>query len=162
MGFCRACLYALGAYAVSPELGGALVPAVLLWGYVVGLTHVARFENASVVGRTWPMLLLFLPTSFVVLVEWANRTMLEHPIPTNLVQTGAAVALSVGWALFALRTALKGGRAIGRAVVALIAGISLVDATFLAYFRFESMGALLFAFAAFALTLVLQRWVRGT
>jgi 4-hydroxybenzoate polyprenyltransferase len=162
MGFCRACLYAMGAFAVSPTIEGALIPAVLLWGYVVGLTHVARFENASAVGRTWPTLLLFLPAAFCAMAERFSRISQEYPIRTNLLHMGAVVALSVGWTLFALRNARKGGRAIGRAVVALIAGISLVDATFLIFLRPEAVGALVFALAAFVLTLVFQRWVSGT
>jgi 4-hydroxybenzoate polyprenyltransferase len=163
MGFCRACLYVMGAFAVSPTItDGALIPAVLLWGYVIGLTHVARFENASAVGRTWPTLLLFLPATMFAIFEDFSRISREYPIRTNLLHMGAVVALSVGWTIFALLTARQGGRAIGRAVVALIAGISLVDATFLVFWRPEAPGAILAALAAFALTLVLQRWVRGT
>ena len=162
MGFCRACLYAMGAYAASPTLGAALVPALLLWGYVVGLTHVARFENASAVGRTWPLLLLFAPAVFIVLSEiWGPATLAREIEPT-IVRAGVYVAVSVGWTLLALFIARKGGRAIGRAVVTLIAGISLVDAAFLAFLRPDLHDARLAALAAFALTLVFQRWVRGT
>ncbi len=162
MGFCRACLYAVGAFAVSRSIGAAFVPAFLLFGYVVGLTHVARFENASVVGRTWPMLLVFSPVGFIVLLEAITLAALGRPKGTSPALEGAVIALSVGWTLFALRTALGGGRAIGRAVVALIAGISLVDAAFLAFVRPETPGAVVATLAAFVLTLFFQRWVRGT
>lgn len=160
MGFCRACLYAIGAYAASSTMGDALVPALLLWGYVVGLTHVARFENASAVGRTWPMLLLFSPVAFVVVSEILGFATLEHR--TNLIRVMAIIALSIVYTLAALSNALKGGKSIGRAVVALIAGISLVDVAFLALLRPDADGARLAAFAAFFLTLLFQHWVRGT
>jgi 4-hydroxybenzoate polyprenyltransferase len=45
-------------------------------------------------------------------------------------------------------------------VVGLIAGIALLDATILAGFGSWTLAVL--ALAAFALTLVLQRWVSGT
>jgi 4-hydroxybenzoate polyprenyltransferase len=138
------------------------VPAVLLLGYVVGLTHVARFENASAIGRTWPMLLLFAPAAYSLFEEMRARTAIEHPFETSLLYAGVVVGIGVGWTFRAIRTALRGGKAIGSAVVALIAGISLVDAVFLAFLRPEAVGALVFALAAFVMTLVFQRWVRGT
>ena len=162
MGFCRACLYAIGAFAVSPKMGAALGPAALLLGYVVGLTHVARFENASAVGRGWPMLLLFLPATFVAVGAMGAYATFGHASGTSFALVGSVVALGVGWTFFAIRTALGGGKAIGRAVVALIAGISLVDAAFIVFFAADALGALFAALAAFGLTLVFQRWVRGT
>src|SRR5687767_9226151 len=127
MGFCRAGLYLLGAFAVGCERSVAL-PALSLLLYVVGLTHVARFENASAVGRVWPTLFLLAP-AFVV-----GSTADFSPERSDLIVIlGVVLALHVGWTLRALRIALRGGRgAIPRSVVALIAGISLVDATFVA------------------------------
>jgi 4-hydroxybenzoate polyprenyltransferase len=77
--------------------------------------------------------------------------------------TLGVVVAHVAWTLYALAIALRGGKGkIPRAVVSLIAGISLVDAAFIALARtggYQGIGA---AFAAFGLTLFLQRWVRGT
>jgi 4-hydroxybenzoate polyprenyltransferase len=157
MGFCRAGLYALGALAVAPALSrDVLLPATCLLLYVVGLTHVARFENASAVGRTWPTLFLFAPATLVaVSTDWTRD-------PGGLI----VLAAHVGWTVRALRNALRGGRgAIPRAVVALIAGISLVDASFIALGSTGELSEILpalAALAAFGLTLLFQRWVRGT
>jgi hypothetical protein len=157
MGFCRAGLYLLGAFAVGCERSVAL-PALSLLLYVVGLTHVARFESASAVGRVWPTLFLLAP-AFVV-----GSTADFSPERSDLIVIlGVVLALHVGWTLRALRIALRGGRgAIPRSVVALIAGISLVDATFVAATRGTDYGFVAMALAAFGLTLFLQRWVRGT
>jgi hypothetical protein len=159
MGFCRAGLYVLGAVAVASRIERSVaLPAVSLLLYVVGLTHVGRFENASTVGRVWPTVFLLAP-AFVVGLTTDFTPETNDPI----VILGAVLALHVGWTLHALRIALRGGRgAIPRAVVALIAGISLVDATFVAAARDTGYGFVAMALAAFGLTLFLQRWVRGT
>ena len=133
-----------------------LVPAASLLLYVVGLTHVARFENASAVGRVWPTLFVFAPTLVVVYQALFGSGVLDAPL-------AAVVVVHVGWTLRAVVIALRGGRgAIPRAVVPLIAGISLVDALFVASRAERDYQALVVAFAAFGLTLLLQRWVRGT
>src|SRR6185503_954364 len=119
MGCCRAGLYAMGALAVSSGLGEAvLLPGASLLLYVVGLTHVARFENTSAVGRTWPTLFLFAPATVVVLTaDWSR----------NLGELGVllvVLAAHVAWTARSLVIALQGGKgAIPRAVVTLIAGI---------------------------------------
>jgi 4-hydroxybenzoate polyprenyltransferase len=158
MGFCRAGLYVMGALAAgSVARGIVLLPALGLLLYVVGLTHVARFENASAVGRAWPALLLFAPLA--IIAYEANDALASREFMPTL---GVVVA-HVAWTLYALAIALRGGKGkIPRAVVSLIAGISLVDAAFIALARtggYQGIGA---AFAAFGLTLFLQRWVRGT
>jgi len=159
MGFCRAGLYAMGALAVVPFLEShVLLPALGLLLYVVGLTHVARFENASAVGRTWPTLFLFAPVAIVSIHAGVARKPLEF-----VVTLGIVVAAQVAWTLRALVIALRGGKgAIPRAVVSLIAGISLVDAAVITLARPGEYGNIVAALAAFALTLFLQRWVRGT
>lgn len=159
MGFCRAGLYAMGALAVAPFLGTyVLFPGLGLLFYVVGLTYVARFENASAVGRTWPALFLFAPLAILGLLTDVGRES-----PEFLVTLGVVVVAHIAWTLYALAIALRGGKGrIPRAVVSLIAGISLVDAAFIAVARSDGYEAVLAALAAFGLTLFLQRWVRGT
>jgi len=153
MGACRASLYVVGALAVAANLGPRVaVPALCLLAYVVGLTHVARFENASSVGRAWPLVLVFSP---LVVALNSSTTRLAEGLPLF-----ALAAFSSAWSVRALGFARRGGRQIGRAVVTLIAGISLLDAVFAA-----SRGALTLAALAafcFALTLAAQRAVRGT
>jgi 4-hydroxybenzoate polyprenyltransferase len=157
MGFCRAGLYVLGALVASGRAETeVLVPAATLLLYVVGLTHVARFENATAVGRAWPTLFVFAPTIVVVSRALFGSGVLDAPL-------AAVLLVHVGWTLRAVVIALRGGRgAIPRAVVPLIAGISLVDALFIASRAERDYQALVVAIAAFGLTLLLQRWVRGT
>ena len=158
MGFCRAGLYAMGALAVVPFLEShVLLSALGLLLYVVGLTHVARFENASAVGRTWPTLFLFAPLAVISVHAGVARK------PLEFVVTLVVVAVHVAWTLRALVIALRGGKgAIPRAVVSLIAGISLVDAAVIALARPNEYANIVAALAAFGLTLLLQPWVRGT
>jgi hypothetical protein len=154
MGLCRAGLYLLGALAAGGAVRPVLLPALSLLLYVVGLTHVARFENASAVGRAWPTAFVFAPALLVLAtLDYASAP------PLRLVLLAATLAMHVFWTLRALRFARAGGPSIGRAVVALIAGISLVDAVFI-----DSRGgggAVVAALCAFVVTLRLQRWVRG-
>jgi 4-hydroxybenzoate polyprenyltransferase len=155
MGLCRAGLYLLGAFAAGGAARPVLLPALSLLFYVVGLTHVARFENASAVGRAWPTAFVFAPALVVLATtDYGSASTLR------LVLLAMTLVVQVAWTLRALRLARAGGPAIGRSVVALIAGISLVDAAFI-----DSRGqgvAVVAALAAFGLTLRLQRWVRGT
>lgn len=148
MGLCRAGLYAMGAYAVSaspPDAVGAA--ALLLLLYVVGLTHIARFETASSVGRLWPAAFLLLPLVAAVAVR-----------PTAPVLVVGA--LFGAWTVRGIVLAARGGRSIGRGVVSLIAGIALFDA--LAALMMQNVTVSALCVAAWALTLGLQRVVSGT
>jgi hypothetical protein len=147
MGLCRAGLYALGAFAVTGRPPTAIAAAaLLLLLYVVGLTHIARFETASSVGRLWPAAFLYLPITLA----------LARPSPLTV----ATAVLFAGWTLRGIVLAARGGRQIGRGVVSLIAGIALVDAMVAA--AAGNLGVAVVAVAAWALTLGLQRWVSGT
>jgi len=148
MGLCRAGLYVMGALAVSeglsPRVGfGA---AVLLF-YVVGLTHIARFETSSSVGKAWVAMVLFAPLGLALSLG-------RHAA------LWACATLFVAWTLRGIALSRKGGRSIGLAVVSLIAGVSLVDAMLAA--ATGSLTTAVLALGAWGLTLVLQRWVRGT
>jgi 4-hydroxybenzoate polyprenyltransferase len=151
MGLCRASLYAMAALAVGGILDRAvLLPAFALLCYVLGLTHVARFETGSVVARAWPSALVLAP--FVI---GATRSF-EHGVPALL-----CWALGLIWSLWALSIALRGGPgSIPRSVVSLIAGISLVDAMFIASRGILSLVPI--ALGSFLLTFALQRRIRGT
>jgi hypothetical protein len=147
MGVCRAGLYAMGAFAVVASPARIVeLAALLLLLYVVGLTHIARFETASSVGRLWPSAFLFLPISLV----------LARPT----VPSAAAAVLFAAWTARGIALAARGGRSIGRGVVSLIAGISLFDA--LVAFSAGNLAVGAAAVAGWALTLGLQRWVSGT
>lgn len=149
MGLCRVGVYATAALAVAPRVSGSVwLGAALLAGYVVGLTHVARHEDAGQFSKWWPLAALFAPILYVL------------PGGSSLLLR----ALIGGFALWVFRALdlVRRGEpaAIKRAVVSLIAGISLLDALLLARHGHSQLALL--AVAAFGLTLVLQRRVAGT
>lgn len=158
MGLCRAGLYVMGALVVTERLGAPVVAgaaAILL--YVVGLTHLARFETASRLGRAWPVAFVFGPATLAVLES------LRDGSEQSLLSTWWAIGIwvfAVLWCAFSIRLARRGGRDIGRAVIALIAGISLADAVLMS--SVGGMTGALAATGAFLLTLLGQRVVRGT
>ncbi len=151
MGACRAGLYATSALAVSGTLGHAvLIGAASLWLYIVGLTHIARFENGTVVDRAWVAAFVLSPLAVAAPTVIARRS----------VWPALCFALLLGWCLRSMSFALRGKGQIPRAVVSLIAGASLVDALFISLH-----GAPLLVVAplgAFLLTLKWQRKIPGT
>ena len=104
MGLCRAGLYALSGLAIAGALSERLsIGAALLFAYVVGLTHVARFETGSVVERVWPSLLLLAPSLELLLRISA--------LPSSRLLFAASIWLPASaWVVYALSLALRGGR----------------------------------------------------
>jgi UbiA prenyltransferase family protein len=151
MGLCRAFVYFGAAVAVSSGLSWSVgLAGFALTAYVAGLTYAARQESLDRVGNLWPLVLLCAP---MILALPALR------------YGAAAIVIYlalIGWTAYAVyllaRRPVAG--AVPRAVGALIAGISLVDAAFLA-----GVGAIMPAFVAvagFAATVMLQRHIAGT
>ena len=150
MGACRMMVYVTAAFAVttgpSPEV---LLGGLVLLGWLIGLTYIAKQENLDRVVNLWPLAFLALP--LVV----ASLYALDDGF-ASIVWAGLFVlALS---AIHLVKRRMPGD--VGRAVVILIAGISLIDALFL--LKMGNTGASVLAIAAFALTLALQRFVPGT
>lgn len=150
MGLCRVGLYLIAAFAVvgwppAAVWSGALV----LLGYVIGLTFVAKHENESTLVRFAPLAGLVGP----LLLAWP----LTHgPLEQRLLWAGCAL-----WVRRSILLA-RGGtpRSIRAGVVSLIAGIALVDALLItSQGRFDLA---LLALAGFGATLGLQRLVSGT
>lgn len=152
MGACRAGLYLTAALAVSPRLGPVvLIGAAALWLYIVGLTHIARFETGKVVDRTWVSAFVLAPLLAAAPVIYEQRA----PLPL------LCALLLLAWSVRSIGFALRGGPGqIPRAVVSLIAGISLVDALFISLLA--EPPAVLFALACFLLTLKWQKRIPGT
>ena len=152
MGACRAGLYATASLAVAGKLGpNLLLGAGALWLYIVGLTHVARFENGKALERAWVAAFVLSPLAAALPGLLAEPRLLP----------ALCFLLLLGWCLRSLSFALKGGPGqIPRAVVTLIAGASLVDALFISLYG-QPFGVLA-AFAAFLLTLRWQRRIAGT
>jgi 4-hydroxybenzoate polyprenyltransferase len=151
MGLCRGLVYACSAAAAVRTIPAAVgLAALAMVAYVAGLTYAARQENFDRVGNLWPLLVLSAPLLLGV-------TALGQGVLGGCIYVGLVATMVYAIWLLARRP-FPG--AVPRAVGWLIAGISLVDAVFLA-----GIGAILpalVAAAGFAATLLLQRYVAGT
>lgn len=150
MGLCRVGVYVTAAVALTAVvswsvLGGACV----LMAYLIGLTYVARQENLAEIRRLWPVVLLAVP--FVV-----GLPLLFAGGIASLLYVGFLVWVVVCVSHLGWRARLD----VPRAVVGLIAGVSLLDGVLIAGHGATSMVPL--AVLGFVSTLVLQRWVAGT
>ncbi|MBI4245554.1 MAG: UbiA family prenyltransferase [Candidatus Rokubacteria bacterium] len=150
MGLCRMLVYVTAALAVTGRVAAPVMAGALaLLCYLIGLTYVAKQENLSEYRNLWPLGFLFAP--FV----YAAPTLLAGPVGA-LIYAGFLV-----WVCYAISFLVRGKRVnIPRAVVSFIAGISLLDALLIAG-RGANLAAGL-CIVGFALTLFLQRYVRGT
>ncbi|HTS51961.1 MAG TPA: UbiA family prenyltransferase [Burkholderiales bacterium] len=150
MGVCRVLVYFSAALAISAVLQPALLlAAVVLLCYLIGLTYTAKREHLNELGSVWPLAALAVPLIYGVVM--ALRSPPAWPF----------LLLLGGWVLYALWLLRRRGPGdVPRAVVSLIAGISLVDAVILC-----GAGAVelsIVAVAAFLLTMASQRVVSGT
>ena len=150
MGLCRVLIYVTAALAVAGRVGAAVwAGAAVLLCYLIGLTYVAKQENLTELRHLWPLAFLGAP----FLYAWPA-----------LLTAGVSALLYLGflaWVAYAVAWLVRPGRRdIRRAVVSLIAGISLLDALLIAGAgdAARAAGAVL----GFALTLAFQRWVPGT
>jgi len=144
MGLCRAGVYTTAALVVRPQLGPeVLFGAGLLVAYLIGMTNAAHQENLVELEQLWP--LAFLAAPFALL----------RPHDT------ASLAVYAAFMVWVVRAvALLRARQIKRAVTALIAGISLLDALLIISFGRPALA--IAAIAAFGATALLQRVVPGT
>jgi UbiA prenyltransferase family len=150
MGICRMLVYATAGLAVVDQLPSALViGALLLLCHLIGLTYVAKQESLGEVRNLWPLLFLGAPLAYALSVALEGFG-------------GAILSLIfVAWVGIALRfLARRQAGDVPRAVVSLIAGISLLDAVLIA--GAGAIGIAWLAVLGFVLTLALQRFVAGT
>ena len=150
MGICRMLVYLTAGLAIAPELPAPLlIGALLLLCYLIGLTYVAKQETLGEVQNLWPLLFLAAP------VVYGLRIATEGPASALLLLIFVAW---IGVALWFLKRRRPGD--VPRAVICLIAGISLLDALLIAGAGDHGVAGL--AVGGFLLTLALQRWVAGT
>jgi 4-hydroxybenzoate polyprenyltransferase len=150
MGICRVLVYATAGLAIAYELPPALLfGALLLLCYLIGLTYVAKQETLGEVRNLWPLVFLAAPVVYALTVAAQNAT-------AAILCLGFVIWIGV--ALWFLRRRQPGD--VPRAVISLIAGISLLDAVLLAGAGATQVAWL--AVLAFLLTLALQRAVPGT
>jgi 4-hydroxybenzoate polyprenyltransferase len=150
MGLCRVLAYFASGLAAAAALPPALLGgAAILLCYLIGLTYAAKQENLRRITNLWPLAFLAAPFLYAL------------PIAAGGI-VGALLYLGfLGWVLYALSFLLLPQRLnIGRAIVALIAGISLLDALLIA--GAGANGIAILCLAGFLATLGLQRWIAGT
>ncbi len=150
MGACRFLVYLSAGFAVASVLpGDVYVAAAVLLCYLIGLTYAAKKEHLGTLDNFWPLAFLAVPVVYGIYLALAR--------PSAFLP----LLIFAGWMLFALKLLRRRAKGdVPRAVVSLIAGIALLDATILAGFGNWALAVL--AVGAFALTLFLQRWVSGT
>ncbi len=150
MGLCRVLVYVGAALCTTLVLPAALwIGAALMLCYLIGLTYIAKQENLGKVENLWPLVFLAAPVAYGA---W---------LATAYAVVGIFWLLFSGWmlvALWFLRRRAKGD--IPRAVVSLIAGISLLDAMLIAGTGSLALAGL--ALAGFGVTLFFQRYISGT
>lgn len=151
MAACRALVYIAAGLAVVAAPEGALwIGAAALFAYLVGLTHVAKQETLGRMRNLWP--LVFLAGTAIVAVVLAT---MEGP--GALLLAGAFVLCLLAGVVLVAR---QGPGDLPRAVVILIAGISLLDGVLIASAGAPGLGLL--AAGGFVATLALQRLASGT
>lgn len=146
MGGCRVMVYVTSALAFGSINLAVVGGAIALLAYLIGLTYVAKIEGKS--GSTlWPLFFLAIPFLKEAPLVWRS-----------VVAMGifGGFAWLVWWAVKVVREE----NAIGKAIVALISGISLLDALMLA--GHGHAPAALVATLGFFATRALQKWVAGT
>lgn len=151
MGLCRVLVYITAGLAITIALPWPLVAgAGALLCHLIGLTYVAKQETLGTVRNLWPLVFLMAPPVYGAAVGGFDSA------SGLFLWLGFVAALGVALALLIQR---RPGD-VPRAVVLLIAGISLLDGLLLAAAGAPALAWL--GVLGFASTLALQRWVRGT
>lgn len=139
----------LGALSVGIVNDYVLWGSLGLFAYVTGLTYAAKRENLNQIDAIWPLIVLVAP----VVIGFAFVTI--NPLACVPMLMFVAV---IAFAVFRLFRRQPGDVPV--AVVSLIAGIALYDATLITASGSVFWGLL--SFLAFGLTIGLQRVVPGT
>lgn len=153
MALCRFLLFLAAGSATANGVTGEIVwSGLVLGGYVVGLSTIARTEGTGVLERWWPLGGLLLPLALAALSN-----------PPSVWGRAEVAAPVLVWAVWTVRSLLllrrPGPEGARGAVSGLLAGIVLVDLVAVL------PGALPWGavfLALFGLALLLQRWAPAT
>jgi 4-hydroxybenzoate polyprenyltransferase len=150
MALCRMLVYLIAACAFAAVIPDRLfVAALTAVAYLIGLTYAAKQETLHRVENLWPLLFLGVPVVYGLPI--AARSIVGFLVYALFVAV-------VGRAVWLLMR--RAGANVPGAMVLLIAGISLLDAVFIAG---QGQGVLAgIAVLGFALTLLSQRYIAGT
>lgn len=150
MGLCRVFVVVTAAFSLAVALPTAVVLAALaLLCHLIGLTYIAKQEHLDRIGALWPLGFLAVPVVYGLALA-LSASVVWMPL--------LLYAAVLAFALHLLHRRAPGD--VPRAVVTLIAGMSVLDGVVLAGGG-QNLPAVL-AIVAFGLTLALQRWVPGT
>lgn len=150
MGLCRLFVYVTAGLVYTSEPNALLfVGGIVSVGYLIGLTYTAKQESLGEVRNLWPLLFLLAPI-VLALVLLNHSALVIFPL-----------VLLTAWLLVVLHYLKRRQPGdIPRAVVSMIAGISLMDAIFIA--AAGNPAWVLLCLVGFMSTLALQRWISGT
>ena len=151
MAGCRFFLVLLAASVGHTGINGLSIwAAIVLAGYVVGLSFIAQKESTRITLRLWPVLFLLAPLLLAAIINTGQYQ-----------NAGFLLALVlIIWILRSLRFAFWAPqRHIGRAVSSLLAGIVFVD--LLAVGPGAPSTAMIF-FALFLMALAFQQFIPAT
>ena len=152
MGACRFLIYLVAAsVATDGVTGWSIWCGLALGAYIIGLSFVARRENARGPAKRWPLIFLAAP---IILAFFMNAG-------PEYRKSASLLSLILGlWMLRSLRPVLwPTGQHLGRVVSGLLAGIVFVD--WLAALDVPRNLSVVFL-ALFGLALLLQRFVPAT
>lgn len=159
MGLCRLLVYICCAMSLTTEpQQWVLLGALVTLCYLIGLTYTAKQEQFGHVSTLWPLAFLTIPIMLGA-----------YHVSESMFVMASVFVLSF-WTLYCLRLILRRQPGdIPRAVVRLIAGISLVDGLLISTYLslvadapIHVLPLLLLCYLAFGTTLLLQRYVSGT
>ncbi len=156
MGLCRFALYLLsgsivfGVITVPVVLGGAM-----LFGYIVGLSNIARNEATGGRINSWPCWFLFLPLLYSI--GLSISTFDEIQISIELI---VAIAIYLLWIIRSLLFSFNSNAPnFGRSVSGLLAGIVLFDLVMVSAINTQLYLPFI---VLFSLSLFLQHFVPAT
>jgi len=152
MGSCRALVYLLAAWSLTPQPSAGLVWGMLaVFTHIAGLTYAAKQESLDRIDRLWPLVILVAP---MVLLS------LHFPLSDTAIVALLLLAAADVFAVRLLALRRRGGD-VPRAVAQLIAACALLDAAVVAV----AGGGLTWVVAcivAYVCCRLFQRWIPGT
>lgn len=149
MGATRFFCYVMAACAMGDLSNAALFGGLGLLAYIIGLTYAAKQEAYDQIGAAWPLAVLAIPLIYALSLIASDPFVLIFWF---------GLAGVVAYALKHLFRRQPGD--VPKAVVTMIAGISLYDAALIA--STGQLGLALLAALGFVATMYLQRVASGT
>lgn len=149
MGVTRCLVYVSAALAVSLWNLQVLYAGLSLLLYIAGITFLARAEHQDNVVSYVPVVLLFAPVAVAIYI--GNGTIMSWLcIAASIVWTGRAIYATMG----------QSSMPLPRVIGALLAGICLVDAMFLASVGLSTLAII--CLGCFVLCLLLQKKIAAS